>query len=146
MFCSLHHYSPNFRCIQNFSEICKLSIILELDINTFCQMLSSDDLFVHSEYEVFQIAVRWIAHDIEERLKYTVRIINLIRFHYMTVDELYTCAETTSFMRDYDRFREAILKANWYSHSIISPLHMTFAVEYDVKHESATDQLSYFRL
>ena len=76
-------------------------------------MLASDDLFVHSEFEVFQIAVRWMAHDTEERIKYAMRIINLIRFHYMTVEELYTCAETTGLLRDYEKFREAILKANW---------------------------------
>ena len=84
-----------------------------MDIDTFCQMLASDDLFVQTEYEVFQLAVRWIAHDIEERIKFAMRIINLIRFQYMTQNELFTCAETTSLIKKYDKFREAILKASW---------------------------------
>lgn len=102
-----------FRCSQSFSAITNLPGILEMDIETLCQMLASDDLFVHSEYEVFQFVVRWIAHDVDERIKFAVRLITLIRFHYMTAEELYSCAETTSLIKQYDKFREAILKANW---------------------------------
>ena len=87
--------------------------MLELDIDTLCQLLSSDDLVVQTEFDVFQLAVRWLVHNIEERVKFSLRIMNLVRFCYMTTEELFTCAETTSLIRGYDKFREAILIVNW---------------------------------
>lgn len=41
--------------------------------------LFSDDLVVASEFDVFTTAIRWIVHDMERRVKHTMRIMALIR-------------------------------------------------------------------
>ncbi|KAL4226494.1 hypothetical protein ACF0H5_014479 [Mactra antiquata] len=72
-----------------------------------------DDIKASSEYEIFTVAVRWIIHDVQERIKHSIRIMSQIRFAQMSQEELFMCAETTSLVRGYDKFREMILVANW---------------------------------
>lgn len=99
--------------LSDFRAASMLEPFLNMDIELFCQMLESDDLVVTTEFDVFTVAIRWIVHDLERRVKHTIRIMSLIRFYYMSQLELFMCVETTSLVRGYDKFREMVLIANW---------------------------------
>ncbi|XP_052781488.1 kelch-like protein 12 [Mya arenaria] len=101
------------RMVENFSGMSDFNLFLSMDVELLCRFLECDNLVVGSEYELFTIVIRWILHDSDNRVKHTVRIMNLIRFDQMTSHELCTCVETTSLLRGYDKFRELVLIANW---------------------------------
>ncbi|XP_052286070.1 kelch-like protein 3 isoform X2 [Dreissena polymorpha] len=98
--------------VRNLSAAADTSFFMDMDVDLLCQILSSDDLVVTSEYEVFTIAMRWLLAD-EQRIKHIPRVMGYIRFDQMCIPELFTCAETTAILRGYDKFRELVLIANW---------------------------------
>ncbi|XP_052283764.1 kelch-like protein 3 isoform X2 [Dreissena polymorpha] len=98
--------------VRNLSAAADTSFFMYMDVDLLCQILSSDDLVVTSEYEVFTIAMRWLLAD-EQRIKHIPRVMGYIRFDQMCIPELFTCAETTAILRGYDKFRELVLIANW---------------------------------
>ncbi|XP_053376721.1 kelch-like protein 14 [Mercenaria mercenaria] len=101
------------KVLGEFKAASMLDNFFKMDVELLCRLLMSDELIAASEFEVFTIAIRWIVHDVESRVKYTMRILSLIRFYCMTQLELLMCGETTSLVRGYDKFREMILVANW---------------------------------
>ena len=52
---------------------------LHLDIDTVVRILDSSELNIHSEVEVFNAAINWLEHDIEERSKYAKQLLLKVR-------------------------------------------------------------------
>jgi hypothetical protein len=53
---------------------------LDIDIETILIILSSDDLNISSELDVFRAAIRWIAHNIMDRKQQLLKLMKCVRF------------------------------------------------------------------
>ncbi|XP_021343925.1 kelch-like protein 3 [Mizuhopecten yessoensis] len=96
-----------------FQDVLDHRSFFNLDVNTLCMILSRDDLNITSEIEVFRVALKWIAHDMNERHKHLSKVMSCVRFPYMNHQELFQCFEVTDLLRECHETRNAILHANW---------------------------------
>ncbi|XP_060075655.1 kelch-like protein 2 [Ylistrum balloti] len=96
-----------------FPDVLDHTSFFLLDVNTLCMILSRDDLNITSEIEVFQVALKWIAHDMNDRHRHLSKVMSCVRFPYMTHEELFRCFEVTDLLRECQETRNAILHANW---------------------------------
>ena len=64
------------RCFQIVVET---QNFLHLDFNLVVKILSSSELNIHSEVEVFNSAIAWLKHNIEERSKYSKQLLSKVR-------------------------------------------------------------------
>ncbi|OQV13025.1 hypothetical protein BV898_12683 [Hypsibius exemplaris] len=79
------------KLLERIHAIAKLGDYIALEVGEICKILSADGLAVHSEYTVFEIAVKWIDADRFTRTVHFNKIISCVRFHFMTVEELSRC-------------------------------------------------------
>lgn len=98
---------------DNFITFRHEEVVQELDIETLIVILSSDNLKIDTELEVFRTAVRWMAHDTEERRKDLMRLMQCVRFGNMTQLELAQCNEFTDLLKDSKMCKQILLEANW---------------------------------
>ena len=59
---------------------------LHLDFNLIAKILSSSELNIHSEVEVFNAAISWLNRNSEERSKYSKQLLLKVRFHLLSED------------------------------------------------------------
>ncbi|XP_046686413.1 actin-binding protein IPP-like [Homalodisca vitripennis] len=72
--------------IQNhFPHIYQEEEFLELPKDQLVFFLSSEHLRVDSEFQVFQAALRWISHDIEQRKRYVFELLTHVRLPLLSV-------------------------------------------------------------
>ena len=71
------------RCFTILSDNEKL---LELEFSLVIKILSSSELLITSEIEVFKYADRWLNHNIEERSKYAKDLLLKVRFHLLSTE------------------------------------------------------------
>ena len=57
---------------------------LQLDFNIISKTLGSSELNIHSEVEVFNAAINWLKHNIEERSKYAKKMLLKVRFTFLS--------------------------------------------------------------
>ena len=71
------------RCFQMVVET---KNFLHLDFNLIAKILSSSELNIHSEVEVFNAAISWLNRNSEERSKYSKQLLLKVRFHLLSED------------------------------------------------------------
>jgi N-acetylneuraminic acid mutarotase len=86
---------------------------LDIDIETILIILSSDDLNISSELDVFRAAIRWIAYNIMDRKQQLLKLMKCVRFPLMTQYELFQCNELTDLLQENKECTQMILEANW---------------------------------
>lgn len=69
----------------HFPQICAEDEIYELPKDQFTKFLTSEDLRVDSEFQVFQAAIRWITHDIVQRRRYVFEILKHVRLPLLSL-------------------------------------------------------------
>lgn len=75
---SLMRVAMDFTC-QNFGQVCRNQEFFQLNPDQLSKLLSSDDLNVLSEHEVFEALVTWVQHDTETRNEHVPDLLALIR-------------------------------------------------------------------
>ncbi|XP_071134251.1 uncharacterized protein [Mytilus edulis] len=98
---------------DNFITFRHEEVVQELDIETLIVILSSDNLKIDTELEVFRTAVRWMANNTEERRKDLMRLMQCVRFGNMTQLEISQCNEFTDLLKDSKLCKQILLEANW---------------------------------
>ncbi|CAC5382987.1 unnamed protein product [Mytilus coruscus] len=88
-------------------------VFLEIDFETLITILSSDNLNISTELDVFEAAIRWIAHNIMNRKQYLIRLMQCVRFAYMTPTELFHCNERTDILKGDSLCKQMLLEALW---------------------------------
>ena len=85
------------RCFTSFVETERF---LKLDYPRVFDLLSSSDLLITSEIEVFDAADAWVAHNIEERSKYAKDLLLQIRFPLLSYSaSKFILSESSSFQK-----------------------------------------------
>lgn len=64
---------------NNFPKVCKEDEIYDLHKDIIIRLLSSENLKIDSEFQVFQTALRWINHDIIGRRQFVFDILKYVR-------------------------------------------------------------------
>lgn len=70
-------------CKNNFTNVSKTTLFLELSISQLAELLKCDDLSVPSEKHVFFAMIKWIEHSAEERKKFVPELLKFIRLHHL---------------------------------------------------------------
>ena len=63
-----------------FTMVAKTSSFLELDFLSIAKIVSSSNLHITSEIEVFDAIEFWLRHDIKERSKFSKRLLKKVRY------------------------------------------------------------------
>ena len=63
----------------NFSTVAKCLELLELNYEEFTEIILSDELNIKNESELFEVSIRWIDYDKDERKQ--VNLITFIRLN-----------------------------------------------------------------
>lgn len=74
---------------NHFPQILKEEEIYELPKDLIIEFFSSEKLRVDSEFQVFQAALRWIMHDINERRQYVFEVLQHVRLPLLSLSELF---------------------------------------------------------
>ena len=69
------------RSFTMFAGTCNF---LELDFTSVAKILSSGELHIDSELQVFNAATKWLCHNVNERSKYAKDILLKTRFHLLS--------------------------------------------------------------
>ncbi|CAH0556156.1 unnamed protein product [Brassicogethes aeneus] len=64
---------------KNFPKICNEDEIFELEKSEFCNFLSSENLRIESEFEIFQAALRWVNTNLLDRRQYVFDVLEHVR-------------------------------------------------------------------
>lgn len=64
---------------NNFPKVCKEDEVYDLSKDAIIKFLSSENIKIDSEFQVFQTALRWINHDIIERRQFVFDILKYVR-------------------------------------------------------------------
>ena len=67
-----------------FPIVVETQNFLHLDFINVAKILGSSELNIHSEVEVFNAAITWLKHNIEERSKYAKQLLLKVRFSLLT--------------------------------------------------------------
>ncbi|VDI67343.1 kelch-like protein 1/4/5 [Mytilus galloprovincialis] len=98
---------------EQFNTFRHEGVFLEIDFETLVTILSSDNLNISTELDVFGAAIRWIAHNIMHRKQYLIRLMHCVRFAFMTPTEIFHCNERTDILKGDNQCKMMLLEALW---------------------------------
>ena len=109
--------SPKLLVERCFPMIVNSTSFIELDFKHVAKILSSSELNIDSEMEVFNAITSWLSHD-KERNKYAKRLFIKIRLSLLSDHALKFVSEKISyFVEDLSEIKELISKESKISHS-----------------------------
>lgn len=74
--------------LNNFVKFAKSDYFMELSVGEVCDLLQEDRLCCPSEHKLFSLTWDWIRHDVEHRMQTASRLLEHIRFPFMSHHEL----------------------------------------------------------
>ena len=120
---STYHFAERFRCdelisdaknfiFENFATVAATEDFLNLSSEQVKMWISSDEINVSAEEDVFTIILTWIDHDKNKRKKYFAELFREVRLVYISRDFLLSNIVTNDLVNDnegcMDRVRDAI--------------------------------------
>ncbi|XP_062569333.1 kelch-like protein 5 [Saccostrea cucullata] len=99
--------------VRCFKEAAKNVNFMELRLETVEKILSSDNLVVQNETEVFNAAYKWVKYDLHKREQFLSRVMECVRFAHMEHPELFLIFSDTDLLQKNAYCRDLLLKANW---------------------------------
>ena len=111
---STYHFAERYQCkelfsdtrkfiVGNFTAVAKTKGFLDLALEDFEIWISSDEINVSAEEDVFKILLTWIDHDKSERKKCFETLFKHIRLPFVTRDYLHRDIVTNDFVRVNER-------------------------------------------
>jgi len=115
--------------LKNFERVSENDQFITLSHHQLCHFLSSDKLQSSSELRVFQIALRWLQHDVETRTEFASQVLSNIRFSVMTPDEIIEHVQQAKVMAANESCAKLLFQAmNFHLKPTLQPLmssHLT---------------------
>ncbi|ELT88346.1 hypothetical protein CAPTEDRAFT_89766 [Capitella teleta] len=96
---------------QHFNEIVNTKGFLNLTLSYLLMLLSSDDLCVMSELEVFYAVVKWVDFQRQDRMTHAEALLKCVRFRLLDPDILATKVETVDWLFRQRRCHEQLVEA-----------------------------------
>ena len=97
--------------LRNTVEISNGDQFLELSLNDIEELLKSDDLTVDDEYEAFNILVKWINKDLEQRQQHFPQLFKHVRLQFIPIKQVVEEIATNELVRRFHECRNLIEEA-----------------------------------
>ena len=108
---STYHFAEIYQCPElackvkqfidaNFTTVAKAEEFLKLPSKEVEKWISSDDIDVSAEEDVFEIIITWIDRDKTERKKYFAELFPYVRLAYVTLDYLSSTIAWNELVKD----------------------------------------------
>ena len=99
---------------NRFSDVAKSDEFLAHSCDRVAEMLSSDDLNVRGEEEIYEAVVRWIAHDKAERAPLLPTLLRHVRLPLLDADYLVRNVDSNELVRSNMECRDLLDEAKRY--------------------------------
>ena len=110
---SIYHFAERYQCEgivsdtknfihANFTNVAKTVEFLNMSSDEVNKWISSDEIDVSSEEDVFKIILTWIDHDKSERTKYFADLFRQVRLVYVSRDYLSKSIVTNDLVNDHE--------------------------------------------
>ncbi|XP_078354727.1 kelch-like protein 40 [Oculina patagonica] len=108
---SVYYFAERYQCEEltsgakkfihaNFTNVAKAEEFLNMPSEEVNQWISSDEINVSAEEDVFNIILAWIDHNKSERKKYFADLFRYVRLIYVSRDFLYNDIATNDLVND----------------------------------------------
>ncbi|XP_033642334.1 kelch-like protein 17 [Asterias rubens] len=97
--------------LQNFNHVVNTEEYLHLPVDEVAQLISSEQLNITSEEDVFNAVVMWVRTDLQPRLKYVDKLMELVRLPLLTRDFLVNNVETEPIIRGSPECKDFLIEA-----------------------------------
>ena len=108
---STYHFAENYHCekllsdarnyiLSNFSTVAKTEEFLNLSSDEVKMCISSDEINVSAEEDVFKIILTWIDHEKNERKEHFAELFREVRLVYISRDFLRSDIVTNDLVND----------------------------------------------
>lgn len=92
---------------------------IHLSASTVIDLISSNDLGVLTEEDVFEAVIQWIKHDRDSRLEYLPRLIEHVRYELLTKDYIVKHVVEEEILQSHPACKDFIINALKYR--LLSP-------------------------
>ena len=96
---------------ENFLELAQTHSFLHSDFQIVYDIVSSDMFAIGSELNLFRACATWIDFNRQERLKYTVPLMGLIRFIHILPEKLVSDVEPVQYIFDIPECKDMLYNA-----------------------------------
>ncbi|XP_055351102.1 kelch-like protein 18 [Paramacrobiotus metropolitanus] len=100
--------------VEKFYNQVQACSFLDWPFQRVYRLLCNDDIRVNTEMDVFKAALRWINHDRCQRTTYFNDLMKLVRWVYMTQDELVQAVEMDKMLISSKDVKQLITDAQWF--------------------------------
>ncbi|XP_078347631.1 kelch-like protein 40 [Oculina patagonica] len=108
---STYYLSDRYQCTElfskttefiheNFSDVCDIFKVLNMTSKQIQMWISTDEINVNTEEDVFKIILAWIDHDKDNRKKYFAELFRQVRLVYVSRDFLCNDISTNDLVND----------------------------------------------
>jgi kelch-like protein 17 (actinfilin) len=106
---SSHKYALN-----HFVDVCQTEEFLLLNVKQIHELISSDDINVKSEEQVFNAVISWINYDKESRKGFIHQLLPHVRLALLSRECLMTRVETEDIIRSNQECKDLLIEAMKY--------------------------------
>ncbi|ESO84410.1 hypothetical protein LOTGIDRAFT_132245 [Lottia gigantea] len=112
--CTSEIFKTSYETVmEHFGECYDTNAFNYLSLDNVCAILRDDRLVIFTEMDVFWAGLKWIAFHMNERSPFLNKVMECVRFPYLTQAEIFKCLETTDLLRTSDKCKEILIHANW---------------------------------
>ncbi|XP_076848127.1 kelch-like protein 17 isoform X2 [Brachyhypopomus gauderio] len=97
--------------LQHFVEVSKTEEFMLLPLKQVLDLISSDNLNVPSEEEVYRAVLSWVKHDIDARRQHVPRLMKCVRLPLLTRDFLISSVDTELLVRHHSECKDLLIEA-----------------------------------
>uniref|UniRef100_A0A673LKJ8 Kelch-like protein 17 n=1 Tax=Sinocyclocheilus rhinocerous TaxID=307959 RepID=A0A673LKJ8_9TELE len=97
--------------LQHFVEVSKTEEFMLLPLKQVLDLISSDNLNVPSEEEVYRAVLSWVKHDIDGRRQHVPRLMKCVRLPLLTRDFLMNNVDTELLVRHHSECKDLLIEA-----------------------------------
>ena len=94
--------------LQNIVNVSNEDHFLELSVDGIEELLKSDDLNIVDEDKAFEIVLKWVNKDIEERKKYFPQLFKHVRLQFIPIEHVMENIATNELVRSLHKNRNLI--------------------------------------
>ncbi|XP_072101394.1 kelch-like protein 17 isoform X4 [Mobula birostris] len=97
--------------LQHFVEVSKTEEFMLLPLKQVLDLISSDNLNVPSEEEVYRAVLSWVKHDVDSRRQHVPRLMKCVRLPLLTRDFLMSNVDTELLVRHHSECKDLLIEA-----------------------------------
>lgn len=101
------------KLLLSFYSVCNTEEFLNWKYKQVEKFLAEDRLAIYTEFDPFQAIFRWINVLRGDRIQYLAKLMETVRFEFMSKRELAHCGEFDEVVNEHARVRELVADASW---------------------------------